>query len=141
VTAEATVSPTEVVMLVGLATIVKSSTVTLTVAECLRLLPFDSPDAVTVIVQVVIRVFSVVPTLKEAIPEVWVVVRSIGRYVGRLTVIPFFAVLGGDVTEADQLMLPVNPHTLVIVIPNNTVAPLVTIPLPVVAPKAKSGVH
>ena len=61
--------PTEVVMLVGSAAIVKSSTVRLRFTECLRL-PFDSSNAVTVVVQVVIRVFTVVRTLKEAPPDV-----------------------------------------------------------------------
>jgi hypothetical protein len=56
-------------MLEGLAAIVKSSTVRLRFTECLRL-AFDSSNAVTVIVQVVINVLSVVIALKEAPPEV-----------------------------------------------------------------------
>jgi hypothetical protein len=91
VTAEVTVLPTEVVMLVGLAAMAKSSTVRLMFTECLRL-PFDSSNAVTVIVQVVIRVFSVVTAVKEAPPDVWVAVRAIGRYVAWCRVIPFVAV-------------------------------------------------
>lgn len=65
-------------MLVGVAETEKSSTINVRLTECLRQQGADLSNAVTAIVQVVIRVFLVVMAVKEAPPVGWLAESTMG---------------------------------------------------------------